>query len=39
MIPLAMTREELERMRAIVDEVAKEVFAKAAEACPSPSAR
>ncbi len=27
MIPLAMTREELERMRAIVDKVAAEVFA------------
>src|SRR5436309_11824359 len=28
MIPLAMTREELERMRAIVDKVAKEVAAE-----------
>jgi len=28
MIPLAITREELTRMRAIVDKVAKEVFAK-----------
>ena len=39
MIPLAMTRAELEQMRAIVDEVKKEVFAKAGDASRSRSAR
>ncbi len=34
MIPLAITRAELERTRAIVDEVAKEVFEKAGRRVP-----
>jgi pyruvate,orthophosphate dikinase len=34
MIPLAITRAELERTRAIVDEVAKEVFEKAGRVVP-----
>ncbi len=34
MIPLAITRAELERTRAIVDEVAKEVFEKAGKRVP-----
>ncbi len=36
MIPLAMTRAELERMRAIVDEAAREVSAKAGGGKPIP---
>jgi pyruvate,orthophosphate dikinase len=34
MIPLAMTREELERMRAIVDKVAKEIAASSKKPVP-----
>ena len=34
MIPLAITRAELEKTRAIVDEVAKEVFEKAGKRVP-----
>jgi pyruvate,orthophosphate dikinase len=34
MIPLAITRAELERMRAIIDEVAKDIFEKAHKQVP-----